>query len=42
MPMRRALADLGIARGILAVPSIDRDAVLRMLDEYAPLVRQVS
>jgi len=35
-------ADLGIARGILAVPSIDRDAVLRMLDEYAPLVRQVS
>ena len=35
-------ADLGIARGILAVPSIDRDAVLRMLDEYAPLVRQVG
>jgi N-acetylmuramoyl-L-alanine amidase len=31
-----------LARGILAVPSIDRDAVLRMLDEYAPLVRQVS
>jgi probable F420-dependent oxidoreductase len=33
---------LGIARAILAVPSIDRDAVLRMLDEYAPLVQRVG
>ncbi len=35
-------SSLGISRGILAVPSVDRDAVLRMLDDYAPLVQRVA
>jgi probable F420-dependent oxidoreductase len=35
-------ASLGIARGILAVPSVERDRVLRMLDDYAPLVKRVA
>lgn len=37
----RSYRDLGIARGILAVPSLDRDTVLGMLDTYVPLVDQL-
>jgi probable F420-dependent oxidoreductase len=38
----RTFRDLGIARGILAVPSVGRDDVLAMLDQHAPLVGQLS
>jgi probable F420-dependent oxidoreductase len=37
----RSFHDLGIARGILAVPSVGRDEVLALLDQHAPLVEQV-
>jgi probable F420-dependent oxidoreductase len=37
----RSCHDLGIARGILAVPSVGRDEVLALLDQHAPLVEQV-
>jgi probable F420-dependent oxidoreductase len=37
----RSFRDLGIARGILAVPSVGRDEVLAMLDQHAPLVEQL-
>ncbi len=37
----RSFHDLGIARGILAVPCASRDEVLAMLDQHAPLVDQV-
>ena len=45
-PRRRGRAagrssDMGIARGILAVPSVGRDEVLPMLDQHAPLVDQL-
>ena len=38
----RRYAALGIARGILACPSLGRDEVLGMLDLYAPLVAQLA
>jgi probable F420-dependent oxidoreductase len=37
----RSFHDLGIARGILAVPAASRDEVLALLDQHAPLVEQV-
>jgi len=37
----RSFYDLGIARGILAVPPVGRDEVLALLDQHAPLVEQV-
>jgi alkanesulfonate monooxygenase SsuD/methylene tetrahydromethanopterin reductase-like flavin-dependent oxidoreductase (luciferase family) len=37
----RSFHDLGIARGILAVPPAGRDEVLAMLDRHAPLVEQL-
>lgn len=36
------ISGLGIARAILAVPSVERDGVLGMLDDYAPLVQRVA
>jgi probable F420-dependent oxidoreductase len=37
----RAFRDLGIARGILAVPSVSPDDVRALLDQHAPLVDQL-
>jgi len=37
----RSMRDLGIARGILAVPPAGRDDVLALLDQHAPLVEQL-
>jgi len=37
----RAYGDMGIARGILAVPPVGRDEILPMLDRHAPLVDQL-
>jgi probable F420-dependent oxidoreductase len=37
----RSLRDLGIARGILAVPSVAADDVRALLDQHAPLVEQL-
>jgi probable F420-dependent oxidoreductase len=37
----RSYSDMGIARGILAVPSVGRDEILAMLDRHAPLVDQM-
>ena len=34
--------DVGVARGVLALPSLDRDQVLQMLDGMAKLVDQVA
>ncbi len=39
--MLRSFQDMGIARGILAVPPVGRDEVLSMLDQHAPLVGQL-
>lgn len=35
----QTMADAGIKRGLLQLPSAGRDEVLRLLDQYAPLLR---
>ncbi|HEY8514732.1 MAG TPA: LLM class F420-dependent oxidoreductase [Candidatus Binatia bacterium] len=37
----KRFCDMGIARGVLAVPSVAKDEVLKMLDGMAPLVGKV-
>ncbi len=33
-----AYAEAGVSRALLALPPADRDTVLRLLDDYAPLL----
>jgi hypothetical protein len=34
--------DAGIQRGLLAIPDLSRDEILRLLDQHAPLVKQIN
>ena len=34
--------DAGIQRGLLAIPDLSRDEILRLLDQHAPLVKQFN
>ncbi|MDR3534134.1 MAG: hypothetical protein P4L90_26665, partial [Rhodopila sp.] len=33
--------DAGIQRGLLAIPDLSRDEILRLLDKNAPLVKEI-
>jgi hypothetical protein len=37
----RHYQDIGVARGVMALPSVDKDQVLKMLDGMAGLVGKV-